>query len=53
MVTDGVMDALPEGAQEEKISRNFIPGDGYCQSDRICPRNLKSGVEKFRRDADG
>ncbi len=52
MVTDGVMDALPEGAQEEKLVE-FIRGDGYCQSDGICPRNLKSGVEKFRRYADG
>ena len=52
MVTDGVMDALPEGTQEEKIV-GVHPGDGYCQSDGIYRGDLKSGVEKFRQDADG
>ena len=52
MVTDGVMDALPEGAQEEKIVE-FIRETDIVNPNRICPRNLKSGVEKFRRDADG
>ncbi len=52
MVTDGVMDALPAGAQEEQIS-GYYPGHEYCKSGKFARGILSEVLKCSGGNADG